>query len=274
MLRLLSLMAPPLAALALASAAAGAQAFRPPAAGELEAARRAGAAAAQEAGRLAGDRAALREAARAAAAAGREAAPALPPERPLGLDLDAVSAEARRQAEALLKGPGRLAARPAGPAAAGPPPPLVLVSFSVPEPSLRSLLREAARIRAPVVLRGLKDGSLKATVEALLRLQGIGPEASWPPSKPAGHELAGLAVDPTAFRRFRVEAVPAFVVLAEPLPPCTDEACPTPPHLIARGEVSLAYALDVMARQARDRRLGAVARRWAEALRRPQGEQP
>ena len=271
---MLRLLTAGLLALACWHAAAGAQeAFRAPTAAERAEARKQAAEALREAGRLARDpafRARLereareaprRAAAAAAVGAGGPTGGALP-------EPDAATlAKARRDLERLLRQPAaQLPPGVPGGSPAGPPPPIVLVSFSMPESSLKGLLEEAARIGSPVVLRGLKDGSMRATVDALLALHGIDPKASRPPEGMEGRTLPGLAIDPTVFRRFRIEAVPAFVVAAEPVPPCGRDGCPTPPHLVVRGDVSLAYALDVMARTARDRRLAAVARRWLGRL--------
>ena len=278
MLRLLTLCAA-VSALAAGTAAAAAPAYRDPSAAELERARGEAARAMREAERLARDPAFRRQAEAARARAAGEAAAAAEaasPGGPAGGGLpepdSATVAKARRDLERLLAQPAaRLPRGLPGGAPAGPPPPIVLVSFSMPRQSLRALLDEAARIGSPVVLRGFKDGSMRATVEALLALYGIDPNASSPPEGMEGRTLPGLAVDPTLFRRFGVDAVPAFIVTAEPVGPCGRDGCPVPDHLIVRGEASLAYALDVMARTARDRRLAAVARRWAERLERQEG---
>ena len=271
MLRLLTLCAA-MGALAAGAPAAAAPAYRHPTAAELEQARSQAAGALREADRLARDPAfrrqaeaargqATREAAAKAGSSGGPAGGSLPEPDPETV------AKARRDLERLLAAPAaRVPQGVPGGAPAGPPPPIVLVSFSMPRQSLRALLDEAARIGSPVVLRGLKDGSMRATVEALLSLYDIDPKASGPPEGMEGRTLPGLAIDPTLFRRFGVDAVPAFIVTAEPVGPCGRDGCPVPEHLIVRGEASLAYALDVMARTARDRRLAAVARRWLGRL--------
>ena len=101
---------------------------------------------------------------------------------------------------------------------------LVFVSFSLPEATLINTLAEAKRLGATAVLRGLKGGSLKKTLQAAYRL-----------SQKTG---AGLAIDPVAFERFNIEQVPAWVVFNEN-------------HSgVVLGAVSADYALSVIAQHA------------------------
>lgn len=162
---------------------------------------------------------------------------------------------------ALLANPQRTA--PQGPTAGdGDPPPLVFISFSMPDDSLRALLRDTVHTGSPLVLRGMVDNSMKRTVERLGDLLGTGK-----PGKDVVDGLApSLAIDPTLFERFRVDKVPAFILPLEAAAPCTPSGCPVPDHLKLAGDVSLVYALGVMAREATGTPLGQRAEQWRKRL--------
>ncbi|WJW74707.1 TrbC family F-type conjugative pilus assembly protein [Thiohalobacter sp. IOR34] len=211
-------------------------------------------------------------------------------------------AKAREDIKALLSDP-RLATPAGSPSDGNEPHPLVFVSFSMPEVSLRSLLVEAARVESPVVLRGLVDNSMKRTVARLGELLGTGDssETTGEPAPehgraaevratgaqrpdptitgagtqrpspqlafgPVSRPLPSLAIDPTLFERFGVDKVPTFVLPLDTIAPCTPESCPVPTHLKVAGDVSLVYALGVMAREADSTTLGTRAEQWRERL--------
>ena len=96
---------------------------------------------------------------------------------------------------------GRLSEPPRGPEI------IVFMSLSVPGASLRQWSLEAARIGAPLVLRGVARGGLKATVKR------VGAHLA---------EGAGAAIDPRLFRLFEVKAVPAVAVVPGGVPPCEE----------------------------------------------------
>ena len=141
------------------------------------------------------------------------------------------------------------------------PPPLVFISFSMPDDSLRSLLIEAARTDSPLVLRGLVENSMKRTVARLGELLGAGDS-----DEATGKPTPSIAIDPTLFDRFDVDKVPAFVLPLDAIASCTPEGCPKPEHLKVAGDVSLAYALGVMAREAGGTTLGNRAEQWRQRL--------
>lgn len=135
-------------------------------------------------------------------------------------------------------------------AEASPPPPLlVLVSFSMPESELRSLAEDAAKLPAPLVLRGLVNDSMEETAKRVAAL-----------SKQAG---VGFAIDPTLFSRFDADRVPTLILPLEPLRACTADACPAPAHVRVTGVASLSYLLEQFERRATQPR----AREQAKALR-------
>ena len=169
-------------------------------------------------------------------------------------------AKAREDIKALLSNP-RVATPAGSPSDGNEPRPLVFVSFSMPEASLRSLLAEAARVESPVVLRGLVDNSMKRTVARLGELLGTGDS-----SETTGEPSPSLAIDPTLFERFGVDKVPTFVLPLDTIAPCTPEGCPVPTHLKVAGDVSLVYALGVMAREADNTTLRTHAKQWQQRL--------
>ena len=113
---------------------------------------------------------------------------------------------------------------------------LLFTSLSVPAASWRQWARDAARIGAPLVMRGVAEGSLRATVKRIGNRLG-------------GHD-AGVAIDPRLFRLFGIERVPAVVVVPGGVPPCASRGCaddPAPPHDRVTGNIGLAAALETIA---------------------------
>jgi len=165
---------------------------------------------------------------------------------------------------------------------------LVFASLGMPKESLRQVFHDADRFGATVVLRGFLESSVVKTGGALREVLPIdrgaasaaeisasgasmGHGASDPGlADPAGENdssvagaasalaateitsrAGGLTIDPTLFRRFKVEAVPVYVVLAEPLATCESQGCaedPLPRHDRVAGNISLQAALEMVAR--------------------------
>lgn len=144
----------------------------------------------------------------------------------------------------------------------GDPPPLVFISFSMPEESLRTLLRDAVPMGSPLVLRGMVDNSMKRTVERIGDLLNDGKSGK----DGADGSTPSLAIDPTLFERFAVDKIPTFVLPLDAATPCTPTGCPVPDHLKLAGDVSLAYALSLMAREAAGTPLGHRAEQWRKRL--------
>lgn len=74
----------------------------------------------------------------------------------------------------------------------------IFISFSLPRKTLLSLLKDARKYGATLVLRGLKDGSFKKTMAELMELYK--------------HEKGQVILDPTLFKRFNVTSVPTFLL--------------------------------------------------------------
>ena len=150
----------------------------------------------------------------------------------------------------------RLAARTAdGLSGRGNTPEILLfTSLSVPASSWRQWARNAARIGAPLVMRGVGEGSLRATVKRIGDRLG-------------GHD-AGVAIDPRLFRLFGIERVPAVVVVPGGVPACANRGCagdPAPAHDRVTGNIGLAAALEAVAAEGSAGR--DVARRHLARLR-------
>lgn len=111
---------------------------------------------------------------------------------------------------------------------------LVLVSFGMPKPALRALAEQAARLGAPLVLRGLVSDSMTATTARIAEFKDI--------------QGLSLGIDPTLFTRFEIDAVPAVILPLEPLLGCAPAECPVPRHVKLTGEAGLDYALSLIER--------------------------
>ncbi|MCW5632779.1 MAG: type-F conjugative transfer system pilin assembly protein TrbC [Rubrivivax sp.] len=90
---------------------------------------------------------------------------------------------------------------------------VAFVSLAMPAASLDRLIADAQRLRAPLMLRGITEGSIRATAARIERLN-------------AGRQVA-WQIDPAMFKRFDVRVVPAFV-LVDPARPVTVN-CPGVP---------------------------------------------
>lgn len=114
---------------------------------------------------------------------------------------------------------------------------IVFMSLSVPAASWREWSAEAARIGAPLVLRGVAPSGFRATVRQI-----------------GGHlaEGGGAAIDPRLFRLFGIDAVPAVAVVPGGVPACKSRGCsadPAPSHDIIRGNIGVEAALEAVARE-------------------------
>lgn len=112
---------------------------------------------------------------------------------------------------------------------------LVFISLSVPAANLEQLFAQAERAQAVLVLRGLVNGSWRDTGAAL---------QSWVRRYPVA-----LRIDPQAFDRYGITAVPSLVLRRGPTSPCNGATCSAADQFVRSvGDVSLDYALAQMAR--------------------------
>jgi conjugal transfer pilus assembly protein TrbC len=120
----------------------------------------------------------------------------------------------------------------------------VFVSLSMPRVSLERVVRDSERAGSVIVVRGLKDGSLRATVKVMRELMG--------------EHKAAFQIDPKKFERYKVSYVPTTVLIVGDMSD-TEPGCqtPTPKYYSVEGDVSLEYALDEIERQRPDARVKA-----------------
>jgi conjugal transfer pilus assembly protein TrbC len=150
-----------------------------------------------------------------------------PPATGAGIDIGALARQGSRIGGAM--NPGALP--PQEPALR------IFVTLDMPQGSLRRLVDQAERAGAVLVLRGLKNQSMRQTVAAVSDL--------------LGQRKAGWVIDPEAFERHGVEAAPTFLLtLGEDTPPCGATTCNVQrPFVSVSGDVSLDYALEHMVRR-------------------------
>jgi conjugal transfer pilus assembly protein TrbC len=110
---------------------------------------------------------------------------------------------------------------------------LVFVSFSMPKESLKTWIRDANIIHAPVVIRGLVNNSFKETITSVNALTKEG--------------ASGVQIDPTSFTQFEIKHVPAVVVVASPK--CAPNLSCREDYDVQYGDVGLSYALKQIARR-------------------------
>ena len=115
----------------------------------------------------------------------------------------------------------------------------VFASFSMPEPSLKAVLTDAADLGIPVVFNGFVDNSVLATEERVRSIY-------------EGSDISqGFIIDPTLFTRFEVSAVPTLVSTMVNLDVCETQGCDAevvPEHDRAAGNVPLRFLLEVIAK--------------------------
>ena len=109
---------------------------------------------------------------------------------------------------------------------------MIFISTSVPKKALVMLGEQANATGAVLVLRGLKGalgtkGVMQKTMEALQPVAATG---------------AKIQIDPEAFGRYNVTAVPTFVIATKE-DTCANEQCDTKSYAMA-GDVTLEYALE------------------------------
>lgn len=115
---------------------------------------------------------------------------------------------------------------------------VVFLSFSMPDASIRQALRDAKDLGVMAVFRGFHGASV---YETRARLDEIFADEE---------TIEGFAIDPTLFRRFKVQAVPVVAVLAGELGECLTPACEgdePPVHDRLSGNVPLRTALKIIA---------------------------
>lgn len=76
---------------------------------------------------------------------------------------------------------------------------LVFVSFSIPPDELKQRVQDAAALNIPVVIRGMVNGDMRVTANAVGSLV-------------KENNTGGVQIDPTTFRKHNITAVPVLIV--------------------------------------------------------------
>ena len=129
---------------------------------------------------------------------------------------------------------------------------MIFASFTMPAESLKRIVSQANRAGASVVLRGFKNNSIKDTALAINAL---------------GEQGGNVLVNPNAFTKYKVKAVPTMVLAkAATIDHVDNEGCALPDDYVAvSGDVSLDYALDDIVR--RSPQFASVASRYLRQIR-------
>ena len=128
---------------------------------------------------------------------------------------------------------------------------MVFASFTVPAPTLKRLIADANKVGGVVILRGFKDGSLKKTALVVNAL---------------GEATGNVQINPEAFKKYRINAVPAVVLVKPEGQELVDnEGCALPDkYVMVAGDVGLSYALEDIAQRSLE--FSDVAARYARPL--------
>lgn len=130
----------------------------------------------------------------------------------------------------LLAGAAANAAKPQGEA----PLFMVFASLSMPEQSLKRLVRDTTRAGGIVVFRGFPNNSSKQFIAGMTKLAD------------AEGDEPNIGIDPRLFRAFDVQAAPTFVVASSDFELCSGFDCVTavPPFDRMTGNVTVEYVLE------------------------------
>lgn len=104
----------------------------------------------------------------------------------------------------------------------------VFITLGMKPKNIQLLIKEAKKYNAQVVIRGLKNNSFKETAEFLRKI--------------AKDESEGVIIDPTLFKKYKIQTVPTFV-LAKTCALFENSKCDLE-HDLLEGNVSIQYALE------------------------------
>jgi conjugal transfer pilus assembly protein TrbC len=133
----------------------------------------------------------------------------------------------------MLAGAAGNAARPQGEA----PLFMVFASLSMPEASLKRLIRDTTRAGGVVVFRGFPNNNAKQFIAGMSKV--VGDEGDEP----------SIGIDPRLFRAFNVQAAPTYVIASTDFDLCDGFDCITavPTHDRLTGNVTVEYVLEAFA---------------------------
>lgn len=131
---------------------------------------------------------------------------------------------------------------------------MIFVSTSLSPETLKLLGEQAQRAGGVLMLRGFKGGLKKGALQETIKVM-----------KPVVDSGANFQIDPEAFTRFDVQAVPTFV-LAAPVEGCQvtlEQKCELQAAMLS-GDVSLDYALEHWVK--RGGRAGRIAEKYLKRM--------
>lgn len=113
---------------------------------------------------------------------------------------------------------------------------IVFASLSMPDATLKQLVRDTSSSGGVVVFRGFPNNSAKEFVSRLGKVVEKG-------------QFASIGIDPRLFRAFAVQAVPTYVTVSSDFDLCAGFSCQTkvPPYDRMIGNVTVEYALSTFA---------------------------
>lgn len=129
---------------------------------------------------------------------------------------------------------------------------MLALTLSMPEPVLREYAKQAEESGARIILRGVPNGTTVPQVAAIVARINHGAKAEW-------------SIDPPLFRRFKLDKVPALVLVDdEAAQKLENECAPETSFLEVDGEVSIRQGLSIMALD--KSKLGVVAANKLQAI--------
>ena len=114
---------------------------------------------------------------------------------------------------------------------------VVFASLSMPEQSLKALIRDTAAAGGTVIFRGFPGNSMKAFQQGIMKVVDN------------TDDYGNIGIDPRLFRAFDIKSVPAIVVVTSSFDLCDGFNCTTevPPFDVMTGNVTLGFALETFA---------------------------
>jgi conjugal transfer pilus assembly protein TrbC len=111
---------------------------------------------------------------------------------------------------------------------------VVFASLSMPEQSLKALIKDTAAAGGTVVFRGFPGNSMKAFQQGIMKVVDN------------KDDYGNIGIDPRLFRAFDIKSVPAIVVVTSSFDLCDGFDCTSevPPFDVMTGNVTLGYALE------------------------------
>lgn len=128
---------------------------------------------------------------------------------------------------------------------------MVFASFSMPAVTLKKLIGDTKKAGGVLVLNGFFEGSMKKTGQAINAL---------------GQGAGGVQINPKAFTKYRIKAVPAVVLIKPDGSDLVDtDGCALPEkYVMVAGDVGLSYALEQI--ELRSAEFKSMAERYARPL--------